>query len=338
MATNVTFLLGAGASFEALPTIKTLTKEIGDLGIKLKGLSHEPFKNHSQVVKFANDLIWLHDTAKNHLTIDTLAKKMYLRGDLLNLEKLKRTLSLFFAYRQLSNKPLSNPLDKRYDGLLAALLERGGPSPNPRLPENVKILTWNYDCQIELTARDYFEQSFEDTVVNINSYPRNRYTEQDKLPSIVHLNGIAGYYKYKDSVKVLYDLPDRDLTTNDSEILDNILYCVENPTRNDINFSEIFTFSWEQTSIANKAIELASQIMEKTNILVVIGYSVPFFNRRVDKIIFFDKFINMGGAAKKIYFQNPGLNGSFLTSQFKINNQLIEHIEDCSQFYIPYEL
>jgi len=327
VSANVTYLLGAGASCSTLPTIESLTDEIGHLGQILKNQNDTPpsnFKNYSLVEKLGDDLLWLWNAAQNHLTIDTLAKKMYLQDELLQLERLKCTLSIFFMYKQFTNRP-----DKRYDGLLASLLIKNGPFV--KLPENVKILTWNYDCQIELSAMDYLEQSFQATLVNINSFPRNQFTGN---PSIIHLNGISGYVKGDHSIQILTP----PSLNSAAQILDEILSFIDESNRGPYNFKGLISFAWEQNPISQKAIEFAGEIMSKTDVLIVIGYSVPFFNRQIDRMIFYDRFINTGGSPKKIYFQNPYLDGTFLTSQFKIDKKFIEHIEDCKQFYIPYEL
>lgn len=72
-----------------------------------------------------------------------------------------------------------------------------------------------------------------------------------------------------------------------------------------------------------------------TTILVVIGYSFPFFNREVDKQIF-NELNNR--VLKKIYFQDPVLNGKQLISQFGLSDNLkIEHIERTENFHIPFE-
>jgi len=164
MPKNVTYLLGAGASASSLPTITTLTKNIGDLAEDIKRTPSENYVNPDEVIRFAEDLDWLYQNAQHHLTVDTLAKKLFLSYDSKGLERLKRTLSLFFTVVQ-----STNGLDKRYDALLASLLELGNHHPN--LPENIKILTWNYDIQLELSASRYMNLSLTDTMEQISSFP-----------------------------------------------------------------------------------------------------------------------------------------------------------------------
>jgi len=84
-------------------------------------------------------------------------------------------------------------------------------------------------------------------------------------------------------------------------------------------------------------VKFAKEIATKSDILVVIGYSVPFFNRAVDRLIF-ETYINNDREKPRIYFQNPNIDGSFLTAQFKIDEKFITHIQDHNQFFIPHEL
>lgn len=85
-------------------------------------------------------------------TIDTYAKKLYLKGQTEQLNKLKKWLSIFFYIHQHSISP-----HERYDKLFAAILD-----PNKAyLPLNVSLISWNYDNQIKLAYREYFEGDFQ---------------------------------------------------------------------------------------------------------------------------------------------------------------------------------
>ena len=83
-------------------------------------------------------------------------------------------------------------------------------------------------------------------------------------------------------------------------------------------------------------LEVAKTIIEETNVLVVIGYSFPFFNRDIDNEI----FKTLTGKGKlMIYFQDPLLDGNYLKEQFNLRSDVtIKHIPKIDQFYIPYEL
>jgi hypothetical protein len=124
----------------------------------------------------------------------------------------------------------------------------------------------------------------------------------------------------------------------------------------------LITFAWEKDSETKKSLinsyEIAKEIIKDTTILVIIGYSFPFYNREVDNMI----FDVLKPSLKKIYYQDPEIDGEFLRSRYnlpsatkpntdKISNPnvahifrgitptlTIEHIENTDQFYIPVEL
>ena len=86
--TNVTYLLGAGASAQKLPTVKTIPRRLETLVGKITTYSnnillgaqklnhyssHEEFKQSVDILW--NDLSWLHNESSKHSTIDSYAKK-----------------------------------------------------------------------------------------------------------------------------------------------------------------------------------------------------------------------------------------------------------------------
>ena len=79
-----------------------------------------------------------------------------------------------------------------------------------------------------------------------------------------------------------------------------------------------------------------SQTTNDTEIVVVIGYSFPFFNRVTDRAIF-----NGMPNLKKVYVQDINADAvvqavhAVLPSDRKVN---IEPIRNCEQFYLPVEL
>ncbi len=79
-------------------------------------------------------------------------------------------------------------------------------------------------------------------------------------------------------------------------------------------------------------------MIKGTTILVVIGYSFPFFNREVDKKII-NNIKKSGNLFKKIYYQDPIKDGQQLRSQFDIKAGHVEivHIKDTTNFFVPFE-
>ncbi len=77
-------------------------------------------------------------------------------------------------------------------------------------------------------------------------------------------------------------------------------------------------------------------MVEKTTIMVVIGYSFPFLNRDIDKLIFAE--LAKQGTLRKIYYQDPKLDGKELISKFSLQQFVdIVHIQNTDNFHIPFE-
>src|SRR5579864_4592467 len=98
--TNVTYLLGAGASANALPTNKTLpgSPSLGDSFIDVANDLLEKW-NQKKIPQdklgmynmWHSNLHWLQKEAKRFATIDTYAKYLYAKKDRDTLIKLKKT-------------------------------------------------------------------------------------------------------------------------------------------------------------------------------------------------------------------------------------------------------
>ncbi|WP_448529231.1 hypothetical protein [Raineya sp.] len=92
------------------------------------------------------DIEWLLSHSENHASIDTFAKKLFIKGKHDDLNKLKAAFSVYLIVEQLINKA-----DKRYDSFYASLLNHN----YYEFPPNLRILSWNYDSQFELAFSDY---------------------------------------------------------------------------------------------------------------------------------------------------------------------------------------
>ena len=228
---NVTYLLGAGASCEALPTYQNFSvrfKRFVDIFLDSRFLQYVSLTDRSTSEKIALELKKISGEFNYHSTPDTLAKKYFHQfgKESEELIEYKFFLSLFFLHEQSTNsksflnmendladeKDLKNEVfDKRYDALIASILK---PIQNKiDILPNFKILTWNYDLQFEIAFMNYFRLGLSEVQFKINSFPkigfiRNEYDQQisshikpeadsasEKLRldefSVIHLNGIC---------------------------------------------------------------------------------------------------------------------------------------------------
>lgn len=166
--TNVTYLLGAGASANVIPTVNKiefenkvyshgLAHEIHMCAIKLKEIA-EVLKHESTVhtllercKRFTADLDWLSAKASEYGSVDTYAKKLFFQNETSELERLKRALSVFLALIQ-----EEKGTDYRYSSFLSKILQKG--NFGAEFPPQVKILSWNYDVQFELSLKKFFSK------------------------------------------------------------------------------------------------------------------------------------------------------------------------------------
>ena len=102
MGSNITYLLGAGASCKAMPLVSDMKERMVSLYHMLDSSNQS-----SDVWIFKNKTDRLFERYKpivnemaNHYTPDTYAKKLFLKGDNDKLLILKEFLNLYFHYEQ----------------------------------------------------------------------------------------------------------------------------------------------------------------------------------------------------------------------------------------------
>lgn len=154
--------------------------------------------------------------------------------------------------------------------------------------------------------------------------------EKDKSNySLVHLNGIAGFYFYVQTSHILnYQLNGRLSDINS----------VFESYEGDLQYkAPLLSFAFEPPNNMNNAIRnrflYANKTIENTDILVIIGYSFPNDNIETDTRIMHTL---KNGCLKEIYYQDPYDDGSFLRSTFNIDKEIpIIHIPNVDEFYVP---
>lgn len=173
---KITYLFGAGASRGCLPTVVEFPDRLHQQTEFLKKdiylLDESHFKDVKQVTKaqakeqLLIDMEWLYSECLKHASVDTFAKKLWLKRDRENLERLKYALTVFLIVEQLRHPP-----DKRYDAFFASILRKDIST----FPSNLNIVSWNYDFQIEIAFDEY---SGNDNIYNtyfpiVSKYTKN---------------------------------------------------------------------------------------------------------------------------------------------------------------------
>ncbi|MCD4665103.1 MAG: hypothetical protein K8R68_07510 [Bacteroidales bacterium] len=336
--TKVTYLLGAGASCQALPLAKDIKTSSGEI----IGLARSMITQAKELkelletgeIKFANSIQFIENTivrlselpesASEFDSIDDYAKHLYIQGSN-ELEELKSILSRYFLIEQLYNRKF----DKRYISFLNKILR------TRMFPSNIKVLTWNYDFQFEIAAGKFQKEDFSSngfanrrTLPLINYYPPIGHNSLNDDYQLVHLNGIAGHSlskKHFINNLIYYDL---------NEEVETIFNWISTQQR----LNHCMNFAWEANDINVNALNIAKKTITGTDILVIIGYSFPDFNYEADFRLFEVLTENLN---LQIYYQDPIQDGKFMTEKFSMSKSISEKIvwkKNINHFYIPNEL
>jgi len=347
---NITYLLGAGASYNALP----IQQELGEKMIELADIMKSLNLKDNSINTIIKNLKEFGKKALEFGTIDTYARKLsFHKEDVLQLEKLKKTVSLFFTIWQFvdddttdlkifKNKEEDNSIirkaktiDSRYISLMATILEKV--KENIKIKDNINFVTWNYDLQLELAAKQFCNGNDGKGKIKWKDFEKvirfNSAIEDGSNLKICHLNGFCGYYdiafmnEKKENLNVLDTIKSKDI----QGILNDIFN--DNTGLNyKSDFNKYINYAWEEeNNLTKKAIKQAEQIFEKTDILVVIGYSFPTFNKDIDKLLFDKLKSNV-----EIYYQD--LNSIERISHLVKNKNIeVQAKKDLLQFFLPYD-
>lgn len=337
----ITYLIGAGASFESLP----LVREIKDrLSITIKDLEDTRFEptdffyesDTTTIQEYKNHLLeslrWLKDECEKHASIDTLAKKLYLKDRTHpNLIRLKFATSAFFMLEQLKK------LDSRYDSFLASILINDFQD----FPKQVRIISWNYDNQFEMTYANYTDDhnlSNNSASLNIHSKFQNKKSFREGF-GIFKLNGTVGYQTNENLEYGIEYLTGSSSFKPDKASIKKIIQAYTEGIYKHTIYSTL-SFAWEEeTGSENNIIEKTKQATKDTTSLIIIGYSFPFFNRFIDR----DILTNMSKLSR-VYFQSKE-SEEVLRSRFRnvykgrdMSDAEMIKIDYNDQFYLPPEL
>lgn len=275
------------------------------------------------------DLQWLADESSRHATIDTFAKKLYLTGDDRGFIKLEKLLTIFFIIEQYLNN-----IDGRYDTYLANILTN-----KIEIPDDIAILTWNYDSQFEIAFREYKGREISSpSEVGVCSEYDDGMENNCSRPKIFKLNGSASFNGF-------YSLG--HWCQNGSQDINNIY--IDNLLDaywKDYNSSKL-SFAWDNrlkgTEKSKWFWNVVNKEISSAKTLVVIGYTFPFFNREVDRSLF-----TMMPNLDHIYIQDPNaaqLKNNILPVLSDVQKSVAKRLQDkitiitnCDQFYLPPEL
>lgn len=348
---KVTYFLGAGASYYANPIWKNqgnFMVQVADDIIRLLSKDEFHFNNSNfksirkddTLINFFKNLENFGRLAIEYGSIDIYAKRLSIIENYNELNDLKFCLSVFFDIWEnfISTKSVLEhdpngmtsydlhfeKIDKRYFALLSVLLEGG--NKVPKLNKNVSFLTWNYDLQLESSFESFLPNespSMEHINENLNFM---NLPNCENRKEIIHLNGFRGNFRYENK---FYETVEKKHLNSLEEylyhLLDNFKQFRETDYLNSIKYS------WELDSTTKQN---ALKIIKETNILVIIGYSFPAFNRKIDSELI--KEFEKNNLYRKVYYQDPMGNSDLIKLLFSESTN-VEFIKNSSQFHIPHE-
>lgn len=330
----VAYLLGAGASANCIPVVNGMAEDMDELVKQLDGYypagmnsSNNEFTERENFTKIFQILKNLNSICLSHFSIDTYAKKLYLTSNS-QFERLKLDLSLYFTLKQIVTLP-----DKRYDNFFSSVL-----ATKRKLPSNIKIISWNYDFQVEKSFFEFNNNLDLDScqlVLGVNCPKNHRdYDDFKGKFNVLKLNGSAKI-KTTSHDGFLVSMIDRTVKRQVHDVVNKYLGILEKG----VEYKCELKFAWENENYES-LFKKAEQDLSSIEVLVIIGYSFPFFNREVDK----ELFAKMS-RLKKIYIQdmNPENIKETMDEFVKFNIQSFNTIEvvykrNLAQFVFPKEL
>jgi hypothetical protein len=324
------YLLGAGASrgirderqlgLNYYVSGVPIVSEIGDYLDKYCSTFYPHYtfggsRSYNKYPAVYNELTWLRDKCKDNPTLDTYAKKLYVKSEIQELNRLKRALAIFFSVIQSRNRR-----DMRYDSFMQAVVDERG-----MMNSSISIFTWNYDRQCEYAFHE-FEQ-FHTSASHQYKYAHiacKGFTSQfiDYNDSnLVKLNGMASFKPVHDQL----------LFEEDNYTLDTFERMLSS---NSCSYMSFISYAWEED---NSFIDKILPLTTDTETLIIIGYSMPVVNRSVDlkvlqgmknlkSIIIQDT--NYDSIKRRLFEILPD------TKKRELDGKIV-HETDLTSFYIP---
>jgi len=327
---KVTYLVGAGASANSLPVQANISQQISKLQANI--ISNSLFSSTSDNAPLAanlphtnllineliEDLQWLSEQSSINGSVDTYARQLYFMKEKHLLKRLKNVYSTFFVITQSLEIP-----DRRYRPLINSII-----TEELQIKDNVKILSWNYDFQIEKILAEYLKTTtLKQTQTKLRIHSGFQYSLSENI-SMFKLNGTVGYENMNPFDTEL------NPSNNNRQVHMNILRNYGVVKYSHENYDSTLSFAWE----TKDHLHLILNEIKETEILICIGYSFPDYNREIDIRL----ISQMSSNLEEIYIQDPNANDlkQQLQNHLRIFGSFAENINiiplsNTDKFYIP---
>lgn len=345
---KITYVLGAGASFNALPVVNELAIIAGCM---LTYFDRKTLNSDSYYPKpkFEKTRKLITEVSRHH-SIDTLARKIWIKNKPLRgkgefdeeYQRLKNLITAILYFKQILKNPNIDSddefkeflekrkskfeliIDPRYEAFFASILNE-----DFTIPDNFNFISWNYDFQMERTL-EYYQNC--KTIKDIGNFYKINYLNfenSDINGQIIKLNGTCLFIDENSQII--------DSTEFNDELLKRFIDAISDDTDEIKKICSLIKFAWEKESDISNHHAIASQKIKESDFVVVIGYSFPIFNRQVD----IDLFKNFRLNSTKIIIQAPESDVNQYIEQLEsIKSGLSKgatSITNLDQFYIPNE-
>ena len=335
-----TYYFGAGASANAIPTVTRLVDSFREIAKyirletqrhKVSGGQHLNNIEHKKLLEVADDIDKLANYSEDFGTIDTYFKKLFLNNEIEETNRLKNALSYFFYLWQNCNCEIDKEanwkrIDLRYLSLISNILQVSNSTPTWN--SKFKILTWNYDFQIISALKEFSTKQTEEIIKDYGIFPLNKLMDNQKYGNVVYLNGISATFNYANQIDCRFE-------ENYCTPIENVYELFEDlNTKENINNSYI-NFGWELHSneLSQAAINQAQVIMSRTQNLVIVGYSFPYYNHEIDSML-----LNSLPRNANIIYQDMNADLDGFKEKFdlyKMNIKILSDEQSLNQFLIP---
>lgn len=282
-------------------------------------------------MEYRDEVAKLPDLVAPYATIDLYARWLQTNRDLHRLDRFKAVLITFFAIEQ-----YSNGFDPRYEGFFGSILDHA----NRKLPEDVVILTWNYDQHIAMALARAGQHSDLNEVMQRYGIRTLWRLSKGQVSDfkVLHLNGIAGF-NARACDRPMHDYIGDKCHTRGIP-LDEISYFFGMLFHDRFSSSEgqmLLSYAWEALEDRGTPWDKVIAQVQDVGELVVVGYSFPDFNRLVDL-----KLIAAMQGLKRIVVQAPpdAVDGLLI----KLRMIMPEHADkliaypQTREFYVPNQL
>jgi hypothetical protein len=272
-----------------------------------------------------------------HQSIDEYAKLLFINDRDRDYTRLKNLVILFFElYNYYTNR-----VDKRYGHFLASILKKSA----PRFPPNINIISWNYDYEFEKAFSKYYniKDRFEEVYTELSVQHKGiaKPYENSTNFNLFKINGTIGYKNQSDLILGLGNFfykSEIEKKLNNERVTP--LISKSNSLSGNSLYTPALSFAWEEDTQSNIVIDNAVNIMRATKTLVVIGYSFPNFNRKIDKLLLNEENLQW---VDKIYVQDKDAHEiidkikEYRPLKFQWDHIEFIPITNLQQFYIPHE-